>query len=570
MPDATGFLYSQIGYDLQATKRALVRGGAGFLSDAAELAVLDASDHQERLVTPLAYWGEAWGSHWWRADFSALAEGGEYVLEFRDGRVLHRSEPVPVGSNVLWDRTIDAVAFYQLAERAALARNGLGFKDCGHHWRESSSHTPLVIGLCDLLEVGFQHLSASRVEELKANLVRGCDYLGRCQDAASELGLGDGALVHEFPSVLHVIPGTVGQAAVAFSRAGRLLLETHRAKGLEYLDRGKRALRYLMEASVPFRDGFHAAGHGADEGFVPPGEWQTRELVMLCWAAVELWLAGSKPHQRIAADFARSIMARQVTAEDAEGAGLPGLPEGGLWGHFRTYGGAEFTEKANTHHHWGADTGAVFPHYLYPIGLMARLWGYHEDAPRWKACLENFRDGYLIPACRANPFGILPMGFWKGEGLLAFSGPWHGCNVTLGFASALASELKFFVGGEELEEIATANLQWIAGLNAGVTEDSFASCLKYKETIGAGVALPVSMVHGVGLRSAECWTGIRGTVMNGFSNNPQFQHSVRPCRELDGPRHFTDEDWIPHAGGLIAALAWQREVRFFAGAGAQS
>lgn len=549
----TGFLYSQIGYDLPDPKKALVRApAADFLTPAATLSVMRT---ESALVTvPLVYWGPKWGDHWWVADFSSLGEEGQFSLEFRDGgRLLHRSPLVAVGQDLLWKATVKPVSFSALAERARLARNGLGFKDCGHHWREVASHTPLLLGLADLLEVGFPHLESDEVEELKNHLIRGCDYLASAQDAAGRLGLGDGALVHEFPTVLHVIPGNVAQAAVVFARTGRLLAETHPDKALDYLSRGKKAFRYLREECPAFPGGFHAPSHGAPEGWEPSGR-MTRDLLMLLWASLELWMAGSSAHQAIGAEIARQVLARQVKKDDAEF---------GYWGHFRTYEGAPFTEKANVHHHWGHDTGAVLPHYLYPLGMMVRLWGYHPDVPLWKKALEDFRDGYLVPACADNPFGILPMGLWKDEGLLTFSGPWHGWNVTYGFASALASVFSFTVGGPGLREIAVANLQWIAGLNTGVTADSFSSCLKYKLEVPEGQALPVSMIHGVGSRNAGCWTGIEGTIMNGFSNNPQFQHALRPQAATDGPWHFTDEDWIPHSGGWIAGLAWLRETKFF-------
>lgn len=553
MSHYTGFLYSQIGYDLDDPKKALVRGASlDFLSESAELRILRG---EAALTTVgLRYWGPKWGDFWWVADFSDFREEGHFVLEFADGdRVLHRSEPVTVGPDVLWKATMKPVAFSALTERARLARNDLGFKDCGHHWREVASHTPLLLGLTDLLEVGFAHLTPEEVAETKAHLIRGCDYLASAQDTALRLGLGDGALVHEFPTVLHVIPGNVAQASVVFARAGRLLAETHPEKALDYLSRGKRAFRYLREECPAFPGGFHAPSHGAPEGYEPSGR-MTRDLLMLLWACVELWQAGSSAHQTIGAEIARQVIARQVKAEDAEY---------GFWGHFRTYEGSEFTEKANVHHHWGHDTGAVLPHYLYPLGLMVRLWGYHPDVPVWRKALENFRDGYLVPACADNPFGILPMGVWKDEGLLTFSGPWHGWNVTYGFTAALASFLSFTIGGDGLREIAVANLQWVAGLNSGVTADSFSSCLKYRTEVAPGEALPVSMIHGVGARYAGCWTGIPGTIMNGFSNNPQFQHAVKPQSATDGPRHFTDEDWIPHSGGWIAGMAWLREVKFF-------
>jgi hypothetical protein len=44
----------------------------------------------------------------------------------------------------------------------------------------------------------------------------------------------------------------------------------------------------------------------------------------------------------------------------------------------------------------------------------------------------------------------------------------------------------------------------------------------------------------VGRRWTGCWTGIRGSVPNGFSVNPQFQLVVEPDIEKDEPLLYTE------------------------------
>lgn len=557
---ATGFLYSQIAYDTADSKRALIRACTDdFVGKEAVLEILPAGGSEVVQSSSIRPWGKKWQHWWWVADFSEFQGQGLFELRFRQGdQILHQSKPLVFGDQELWKATFPVVALEQLKFRRDQARNQLGFKDCGHHWREASSHGGLLLGLTDMLEVGFQHMAPDELAILRSHLIHGCDYLEICQDTAAKLGLGDGSLVHEIPSVLHVIPGNVAMAAVIWARSARLLCEIEPERAFDYLSRAKRAFRYLREEASPWIQGFHAASHGAPADFQPTGSWMTRDLVTMMWAALELWQAGGSNYQRVATELARQIMARQVDESEAEF---------GLYGHFRTFDEARFTEKANVHHHWGHDTGAVLPHYLFPMAMMVRLWGYHPDVQLWRQCLVRFVKGYFIPACNSNPFKIIPMGVWDNEGVLTFSGPWHGCNVTIGYASALASILQFVLGtevdGEELRAIAVANLQWIAGLNAGLTRDSFGSCLKYREEVPEGQALPVSMIVGLGLHQAGAWTAIPGTIMNGFSNNPQFQHANVPREYTDGPWFFTDEDWIPHTGGYLAGLAWLREGNFF-------
>ena len=69
----------------------------------------------------------------------------------------------------------------------------------------------------------------------------------------------------------------------------------------------------------------------------------------------------------------------------------------------------------------------------------------------------------------------------------------------------------------------------------------------------------------MGRQSVGNWTGIRGTIPNGFSTNPQFKLVVEPTVENDGPWLYTDEDWIPHGAGWLSALAHMRWTRFLRG-----
>lgn len=561
MPEITGLLYSQIGYDLGDPMRALVRAPVGSTNPArvppdATFEIADATNGAVALAGPLTRWGELWQSAWWVADFSPLRDPGDYCILIRAGEtILFASDIFKVDHDLLWRETIVPVALDQLEERARLARYHKGWKDCGWDWREVNSHATTLIGLCDLLNAGYEHLSDHDLDRLIAQIIQGCDYLAACQDHAGVVGFPTGAIVHELPHHMLVIPGDVAQSAVALARASRLLADIRPDKSADYLARAIRALDYLLTRARPFGGaGFSHSNHGAPPGFIVPDQFMTRDLFMMMWAAVELWAAGQLRYQSDAARLARQIAQRQV---------LPDSPEGPFFGHFRTFDGSPFTEKANIHHHVGHDTGGTFPHYVLPLIDMQRRWYDHPDADLWREMLRRFAYGYFLPACRMNPFYLLPEGYFTGEGLLVFCGPWHGINTSYGFASALATWLEQHFGDRAFRDIATGNLQWIAGLNAGLTRESFDGCLKYHEDLPAGVAEPRSQIVGIGRRTVGNWTGIRGTIPNGFSANPQFQLVVPPTAANDGPWHYCDEDWIPHAAGWISALSAQRERRFF-------
>jgi len=169
----------------------------------------------------------------------------------------------------------------------------------------------------------------------------------------------------------------------------------------------------------------------------------------------------------------------------------------------------------------------------------------HPDAPRWEEAVRRFAYGYFLPACKRNPFGILPAGYWTGEGLLCFSGWYHAHNNLYGFAASLALEFERRFDEPRFREIATANLQWVAGLNAGLLEEA---------EEGERCFRPVSMIAGIGARSSGSWTGIPGTICNGFSASPQFQMRT-PQLETDRPAFFDDEGYVAHSLPYLAALA---------------
>ena len=122
----------------------------------------------------------------------------------------------------------------------------------------------------------------------------------------------------------------------------------------------------------------------------------------------------------------------------------------------------------------------------------------------------------------------------------------------------MAVRLAAFAKLPALYDAAVGNLQWVCGLHAGVTAEAMAGCVVWRETVPEGMALPYSQILGVGRRCVGGWSDIRGTILNGFATNPQFTLQIPPTRENDGPWLFTDEDWVPHAGGFLSAVAVMR------------
>jgi len=458
---------------------------------------------------------------------------------------------VVIGRDLLWESTVEWVGVDQAERRARLAMNKVGWQDCGASWQEANSHAAYVLGLCDLLEFSAEQLPPAHLQRLAKQIVNGCNYLALLQDRAAELGLPVGSVSHQIPKFEeNAMPSDAAKAAVAWARAARLLPDAFEAERGTYRDRAAAALQWLRGMVPPQAEHFHRGVHGAGVDEELPAEWMTRDLLCLAWGAVELWRAGLEHFQDWAADWAEQVMARQVPKSCAEY---------GFHGHFRTFSASTCTEKAWVHQidqgKIGSDAGGHFPAHPQVLLQMADCWPDHPSAPAWRRTVKEYAYGYLLPACRSNPFRILPQGLYPGEGLIQFAGLWHGMNAAYALTASFCLDLFQELNDPAFQEIATGNMQWIAGLNAGLTRESLFASHMYSCDVPEGIALPVSMICGIGRRCAGNWLQVRGAICNGFSCGDQFVFDVPPRRAVDGPHSFTDEDWISHAGAWLSALS---------------
>lgn len=551
---SSGILYSRIGYNLADPKQIMIRSEE-FSPDLDQqpFFILNQEKTDTVFSGAVRYWGELWKSHWWVLDFSSFGQEGTFTCVVNEISGL-KTEPFRIGQNLLWDKTWKTVSLEQLEGRIDLRNKNIerlgpeyaeggGWQDCGSYLRELNSHATMIVGLLDLLEYANDRIPMAEIRNLQEQLIIGVDYIAYNQDKARELGKGEGAIIHEWPKHWNVVTGDVAKGALCFARAGNLLQEAFPEKSEEYIKRSIRSFNWLSEKgplnhpggtnfggdTLP-NDGFEPKAYGVPEDFERPEEWKTRDLVMMCWTALEL--SDNDPvFKDRAVALAAKISERQISKEQAEE---------GLYGHFRAFASAPFSEKAWEHSEMGYDVGSTFPHYLIPIIRMTGQWSTHPDAGRWKKMINDFAYGYFLPACSSNPFYLLPSGYFTGEGLLTFSGLWHGINGAYGSAAALALELERFTGDSAFKKIATGNLQWIAGLNSGVEEEN--------------TYVSKSMIYGIGDEFMGSWTKIPGSICNGFESDKQFVFD-EPRAETDGPFYFTDEDWITHAGGWLSAIS---------------
>jgi hypothetical protein len=554
----SGLLFSQIGYELGWPVRVVIRIPRKELIDGQPVCILTGVNSEKSHQTEFNYHSEIWGSHWWVADFREITEEGVWNVEVViAGETVFSAPDLKVGRNILWNATVELATADMLERRVHFTKVGAGWQDAGTLWVESPAQSAMVISLCELIEKKAEMLSDEFRNRIYKQIAVGCDYFVMLEAKARELGFPEGAQSHD----LHghekdILPHDAMKTLVALTKSIRLLPETYASKKQKYTETAKRAFQWLITSAKPMSDyGYVRMQRGLPaDAVIPKDEWLTRDLLTLCQASLEMLKLGDQNAKERAIGYANKVMARQISKENAESA---------LFGHFREFDSLKHAEPSWVHGivpgkngvEFGADMGGVYPNYLMPLIEMLKLWPDHADAAKWKACLQEFAFNYVIPTCEQNPFYLVPQGIFAGEGPVWFCGTFHGTNAIYGYTAALALELAQIFNEPKLREIAYGNLQWIAGLNAGITRENLAlGCVVFSTDIAEGAAMPASMMCGVGNRWAGTWFQTRGVICNGFSTGKQFVYDTEPKKVNDGPNSFTDEDWIPHTAAWLTGL----------------
>ena len=550
---------SQIGYEPGEPIRVIARAESATATPTGTTFQLEDSKGATIHKGPVSPAGEKWGVHWWTLEIPGHTSPGEYRIRIGAGAPhAITSDPISIQAGTRWNQCFETIAFDFLETRAKLARSGKGWKDCGSDLQELSSHVVTVDCLCDILEKTPGLTDQAGKKRIIAQIVRGMGYIAMLQDRAMELGLGDGPVVHEARQS-DLTTGNTILASMIFARTSRLLKGTDASLAGDYRSRAVRAYQWIKQNGpiIPDEDPlFFAPVHGAPEGSKPPpGQWMTRDLLMMARAALELHKAGLPGYQDEATRHVRAVMERQVSKEDAEG-GLHG--HFWLYDDFSSFGGVRFSEKAVIHcGAWSREgriynKGGHYPHHLIALIEMLELWPDHADSPAWKQCLRDFAYGFFQPACKTSPFLILPNGYYNGVGVQHFGSWYHGQSSMYSLAAILALEFEKLFKDPEFHDLAVANVQWVAGLNCGWRKEKDDPWLAY------------SLVEGIGHRSWKGWSGIKGSTINGFSASPQFK--IQPADAAkDKPAYFDDEDYIAHSLPFLSATARLEQRRRLTG-----
>lgn len=554
----SGLLYSQIGYEKGLPIRIIIRLPKKELLESRTICKLTGDNDEKTYQTEFNYHSEIWGSHWWVADFRDINEEGSWNIEVtNNNEIVFGAEGLTVAKNILWNKTIEYASVDMLERRRHFTGVGAGWQDAGTLWVESPAQSAMIISLEELLEKKKESFDDKFIERIYTQITVGCDYLVMTQNKAEELGFPKGSMSHDIKGhEKDILPHDAMKAVVALAKAVQLLPEKYADKKRKYSEAAKKAFYWLTTSAKPMGDyGYMKMQRGLlADAEIPKDEWLTRDLLTLCQDSLEMLKLGNTDSIEMAFDFTRKVMARQIPKEKAES---------GFYGHFYEFDGMKHSEPSWIHGivpakngvEFGADMGGIYPNYLMPVIELLKNYPGHEDTGKWKQTLSDFAYGYLIPACEKNPFYIVPQGIFGDEGPIWFCGTFHGTNAIYGYTAALALELADLLNEPKLKNIAYGNLQWLAGLNAGITKENVKmGCVVFSTDITEGTALPASMICHIGKRWAGTWFQTRGVICNGFTTGEQFKYDVEPKKENDGPFSFTDEDWIPHSAGWLTGL----------------
>lgn len=553
-----GLLFSQIGYELGLPVRVIVRLPKKELLQGKTTCQLIPVSGGKIYETEFSYHSQIWGSHWWVADFRNIDVAGEWDIEvWNENDCVFADRGLKVEKQILWNETIEYASVDMLERRVHFTGVGAGWQDAGTLWVESPAQSAMIISLQELLELKKKSFDNQFQERIYTQIAVGCDYLVMTQAKAEELGFPKGSMSHDVKGhEKDILPHDAMKAVVALAKAVQLLPEKYADKKQKYAEAARKAFQWLTCVAKPMGEyGYVKMQRGlAVDTLIPKDEWLTRDLLMMCRASLEMMKLEEQNAKELAFGYANQVMTRQIGKENAES---------GFYGHFQEFDSLKHSEPSWCHGivpgkkgvEFGADMGGIYPNYLMSLIDMLKLWPEHPDAEKWKTCLHEFAYNYLMPACEQNPFYLVPQGIFGNEGAIWFCGTFHGTNAIYGFTEALALELSGLFNEPKLKEIAYGNLQWLAGLNSGITRENLKQgCVVFSTDVPEGAALPASMMCGVGNRWAGTWFQTRGVICNGFSTGKQFVYDTEPKKGNDGPFSMTDEDWIPHSAAWLTGL----------------
>ena len=602
-------LSSQLGYETESSKLAYIRD-LNMIDPGTSFTVVNSGNDQTVYTGAIEYWGQKWGSNWWKLDFSSFKTPGTYYLS-AGGTI---SNSFNIGDNVLMNYDMVAIALDQLDARNNhgtpntynldgslrytgrwLMPNGSYpegiFRDCSSNFAEIESVGMTVMGLLDLYNYQLDKFSMTDQQRIKDYIVQGTDYIMACQRDTSDPST-NGRFAHS------ILVNTMDNCAWAgnvytwHDMAYAMTVLTNAYKVVNQFDSLK-AAAYLIAAEKAYDCATYRPYHIASEynlatqvsSFDPNTDYAT-----------PLWSPNvpgytTNPNSipsgwNNRADFTRRFYNKPSTwNEPTTLKTREKLPF--LWACTLLYeitGGAEYLDKAvefadsiqdrqfvdwqNTiegvygnfyefegdNDAFSIESGQAGSYHMGNIDALnvngfielLKLQPEHPNAAKWYNVVKTYADSYVKNAALLNPLGIQPVSLYE--------------DPTYGGVKFFANLLHGAMGHYGLSAVNMLELGNF--LNDKSFMDLATANMQMYTGLNPGIPngtdkwTAATMINQVGPSYYNTGgEGIKGGVVNGFKTGANW--TLYNINEISDEPDLASgqEDWVAHSHPYVSAVA---------------
>ena len=464
-------LYSTVGYEAAATKRILIRQNdlQAPISEglAFQWRLVDAGGKQAA-AGHAGYVGKAWGIPLWAADFTAVQAPGSYRIVFDAPDAHMATDAFPVDRFLLFRTTYQSLAIDNAEARAAPIELDNGFFDTNSQTGSAIAHGDFLVGLLEAYDRRRPVLSDDQRKRTRAAIDRTVDYL--------------------------LLLSNPGSGKFASQSPGR---------------------PYASDAPEATAAGLRALAHYA--ALFQQEDAQKAQRAFRRAKLAEVWLQDNAP--QLYTPVLRASVAYDLYRYNSDNATLQRAVDA-----VRTMATNYDLRTMDRH------SDSTLPDFE----AMYRMWHdlpVHKDRQFWQDSATKVAAQYK-EMLKNDPFHVVPPGVTdeasgvtaaaQWDQIASITPPGDGASAVIGngwFISRAidAVYLAGITGDRELEQSATASLQWVTGLNPGIPVERLGF------SGGGSNVEAASFLSGTSGRSARAWSAWSwrrpkpfATIANGF------------------------------------------------------
>ncbi|MCT4596904.1 MAG: hypothetical protein N4A50_03370 [Vallitalea sp.] len=603
-------LSSQLGYEPDAYKYAYIRDELSTkVASGTQFQVKNADTDATVFTGPVSYWGEKWGSHWWKIDFTEFKSTGDFYVQVDD----KKSNIIKIAEDALVNYEMTAIALDQLDERHNhgepntylhgkirfkgkwLTPDGTYsqgiFRDCMSNFAEIESVGMTLVGLLDLYSFQKSNFSSHDQQRMKDYIKLSADYIVACQRTTNDPKT-NGRFAHSIlVNTKHDGCAWAGNVYTwhdmaygifVLTRAYEVVKEYDTALANTYLDAAKKAYdcatyrpyKLPSELELAKKVDYDPSTNYAEALWNPnvtdyrtnpnkvPSGWNNRlEFSRKFYDKDANWQEPLTLKTRDKLLFLYSCTLLYNATEDnkyldkaIEFADLVSErqfvdwknPVEGVYGTFYEFEGDNEALSVESAQAGSYHMGNIDPLVVHGFMNLLTLRPEHEKAANWYNVIKTYSDNYVKKSAQLNPLGLHPLSVYKD-------------NENGG--------VKFFMN---LLHGATGHYGQMAGnlldLASYMNDTSFselaASNLNFYTGLNPGIPTAsnkwkaASMINKVGTSYYNTGgEGIKGGVVNGFKSGRNWTlysiDQIADKPDIAGAQ----EDWVAHSHPYVGAAA---------------